>query len=304
MKDIMNKMIAIFIMGPVASGKSTIAGKLVEGGNYIEINRDNIRRELLGIPVTQNLWNHYEHNKTIEAQVTKIADTMLVDAANNKKSVIISDTNLFHMTLNRRIKFARNLGYEIEIMRLMGESLDTLLTRNANRIDSVPDFVVRDMWQRTLTMHNAELKWDRMPEKGKSIIVCDIDGTVASKGDRGWFEWEKVGCDKPRHHVIDAVVALSMAYECEIVFVSGRDIQCFDETSNWITEHIGIDEPILFMRPANNYDPDTKIKKTIYDAILRKYHIAAVFDDRPSVVEMWHDLKLPVFAVADQRDRF
>jgi len=60
----------------------------------------------------------------------------------------------------------------------------------------------------------------------------------------------------------------------------------------------------LFMRQMHDSRKDTIVKREIYDVFLRNKNIIAVFDDRPSVVDMWNDLGLTVFAVADQRIRF
>ena len=44
------------------------------------------------------------------------------------------------------------------------------------------------------------------------------------------------------------------------------------------------------MRPANNYEKDTVIKKRIFNTHIKdNYYVEMVFDDRDSVVRMWRE---------------
>ena len=91
--------------------------------------------------------------------------------------------------------------------------------------------------------------------------------------------------------------------DAELVFVSGREAICRDTTEKWLCDNITNDFT-LFMRQMRDCRKDTIVKREIYDVFLRNKNIIAVFDDRPFVVDMWNDLGLTVFAVADQRNRF
>ncbi len=159
------------------------------------------------------------------------------------------------------------------------------------------------------------------------VIICDIDGTVAKKGDRDIFDWSKVDCDLPIQPVIDIIKSLSeeSIYESiklpgcgccyedkyspvyEIIFLSGREESCKEMTIEWLKKH-GIwglwenndgYESKLLMRKTGDYRDDTIIKKEIYEnEIKNKYDIIAAFDDKPKVIRMWRELGLFVFNCA------
>ena len=124
------------------------------------------------------------------------------------------------------------------------------------------------------------------------VVLVDIDGTVAVRGERGPYEWSRVGEDSPNSAVIKVVLALqNMGYE--IVFISGRSEECRDETKKWLSRNVSARHK-LFMREKHDFRPDEIIKKEIVS-----YHfpdtslILLVIDDRTKVVNMWrHELGL------------
>lgn len=133
--------------------------------------------------------------------------------------------------------------------------------------------------------------------------ICDIDGTLALKGERGPFDWHRVGEDTPNEPVIRLVAALSAAGE-HIVYVSGRMEQCRQATEDWLHGHLCdptfcLCKP-LFMRADGDYRPDTVVKREIYEKFIAGEHdVAGVVDDRASVVRMWRgELGLTVLDVA------
>jgi hypothetical protein len=59
------------------------------------------------------------------------------------------------------------------------------------------------------------------------------------------------------------------------------------------------------MRKAGDTRKDTVVKYELFqEHIADRYNIVSVFDDRPSVVNMWNDLGLKVWATGDQRVYF
>lgn len=139
-------------------------------------------------------------------------------------------------------------------------------------------------------------------------FVFDIDGTLALKGDRPPYDWDRVGEDKPNEPVV--AVARALLYDGRpIVYVSGRSEVCREATENWLHEHVhksavdwGYEYLIagLHMRPDGDYRPDTDLKREIYETEIKaNFNVLGVFDDRRSVVRMWRSLGLPVFDVAD-----
>ena len=100
--------------------------------------------------------------------------------------------------------------------------------------------------------------------------------------------------------VISIVGALSEQYP--IVFMSGREDRCRNETVNWLMEHtyFGGGEPTLHMRTTGDHRPDYIIKGELFDAHIRgKYNVIGVLDDRDQVVRLWRDMGLTCLQVAD-----
>ncbi|GGK90802.1 phosphatase domain-containing protein [Mangrovihabitans endophyticus] len=130
-------------------------------------------------------------------------------------------------------------------------------------------------------------------------ILVDIDGTMALMSGRRPHDWSRVGEDRPNTAVIAAVRAMHAAGNA-IIFCSGRDESCRDQTEEWLAEFAGVDHHALFLRPRGDQRRDTEIKREIFDRHVRDHwRIAAVFEDRSQVVRMWRALGLTVFQVAD-----
>jgi hypothetical protein len=140
------------------------------------------------------------------------------------------------------------------------------------------------------------------------IILCDIDGTLAHmNGKRTPFEWDKVHLDD-----YDPFVGYCLLNHWDakdkIILVSGRDAVCQPATLQWLTNH-GVPYHSLFMRPVQDFRPDTVVKREIWDTkIMPTYgrmftetefvKRCIVYDDRDVVVKMWRDMGLKVFQVA------
>lgn len=135
----------------------------------------------------------------------------------------------------------------------------------------------------------------------QKVIICDIDGTVALRGDRGPYDWSRVGEDKPNWPVIQTLAALQWFHYWPVVFVSGRMEQCRKATEKWLNEHVDSREPWhLFMRQDKDNRSDVIVKREIYCRDIEPhFDVRLVFDDRNSVVKMWRELGLPCMQVAD-----
>ena len=128
--------------------------------------------------------------------------------------------------------------------------------------------------------------------KKPTAIICDVDGTVAlMHGNRGPFDWHKVSTDKPNQWVIDLIVSYYNGTSCQVIFLSGRCDECFDDTKAWLEEHVDISFK-LYMRPkAQEFEKDAKIKHEIYTRLIRPmYNVLFVIDDRKQVVDMWRNV--------------
>ena len=131
------------------------------------------------------------------------------------------------------------------------------------------------------------------------IVLVDVDGTVAIRGKRGPYEWDRVGEDEPNFPIIQMVRALQAAGS-EIVFISGRSAICRNETSNWLLKNV-LRPHQLIMRESNDFRPDVITKRELVERNFPDLtKILLVIDDRTQVVKMWrHDLGLTCVQVND-----
>lgn len=133
----------------------------------------------------------------------------------------------------------------------------------------------------------------------QTVVICDIDGTLAEKGSRNAYDWGKVYNDKPILKIVNLLQLLKERLRVGVVLVSGRDEVCKDVTLLWLSKN-NIDFDCLFMRPKGDNRPDTVIKREIFDNHIRdKYNVLCVLDDRNKVVKMWRELGLTCLQVAE-----
>lgn len=128
------------------------------------------------------------------------------------------------------------------------------------------------------------------------IFICDIDGTIADKGDRSAYDYSKVSSDTLIEPVASIVKTIDK-HIAPVVFVTGRSSECFNETKDWL-ENNGFVVHGLYMRGiSDKYTKDYKVKYKIVKQFEGKVNILGVFDDRPQVIRMWEKLDVPVINV-------
>ena len=127
--------------------------------------------------------------------------------------------------------------------------------------------------------------------------LCDIDGTLALRGDRSPYDWSRVGEDAPNKAVI--TVARALAARSSLIFMSGRMEQCREQTRMWLHTYLcerkgaGIVElcryPLLMRKDGDNR-PDQIIKRELYERhVVGLFEVEGVLDDRDRVVKMWRE---------------
>ena len=126
--------------------------------------------------------------------------------------------------------------------------------------------------------------------------LCDIDGTLALKGDRSPYDWAKVGLDEPNKPVI--TVARALAARSGLIFMSGRMEQCREETRTWLhtfaCDHNCLPRCFrampLLMRKDGDMRPDQIVKRELFERHVQGlYEVEGVLDDRDRVVRMWRE---------------
>jgi hypothetical protein len=143
--------------------------------------------------------------------------------------------------------------------------------------------------------------------------IYDIDGTLAIRGDRGPYDWDRVGEDNVNEavqHLLKTYYYAALhnqddpdphTYDDEIIFLTGRKEICRDATESWLIENIpDFYYTPVFMRKDDDNRDDVIVKEEMYNEHIKgKYQVRFVVDDRPKVCRMWRSLGLPVFQVGN-----
>lgn len=291
----------IFTVGVSGSGKTTWAEQFCKDNpSYINVNRDDIRRELFNF----GKWSEYKFTKERERKVSEQQLYRIETALSLMDGVVVSDTNLSKercIELIKKVeeKFGRGVSFTFKVFDVDPiKCIEYDLKRNY----PVGAKVIMEQYQKFSD------NW-LIPEYAQdgrglpSAIIIDIDGTVAQKtNERGHFDWTKVELDLPRQHVIDLVVsAATMGYTP--IFMSGRDAVCREQTMNWIEMYIPeLSGAQLFMRPNGDMRPDTVVKAELFEENVRgKYNVVMAFDDRPGICCLWrYKFGINVINVSDK----
>jgi predicted kinase len=279
---------AILTVGISCSGKTNLANEMVVKG-YRDINRDWIR---FNVVQPGQDWRNYKFNRANETEVTRVQNLMIMESYANEENIIISDTNLNAGRRTQLVKHLEDLGYEVELF-MMPIGLEEAWKRDSYRLNGVGHDIIYRQWQQWNDV--IERKVYVPNENQPKAIIVDIDGTVADMKDyRGPFDWSKVHMDEPRKVIIQMVRGYKdRGYR--VIMVSGRSDDCLDMTALWLDWHLGPnywDE--LHMRKADDYRKDNAVKEEIFwTHLAERYNIVAAIDDRPQVLRLWLDLKIP-----------
>jgi predicted kinase len=287
--------------GLPASGKTTFARKLQP--SVVRVNRDDLRRMLHG----RRLFTQWA-----EGQVTAVQRAIVEALLRARADVIVDDTNLRARTVRDWAELAARCQATFEVHDFTDVPLDECLRRDAARPDEerVGEEGIRRMFARYLRGRNLPLPVPYVEPGGPGVVydppaelppavLVDIDGTVALINGRDPYDMRRVGEDIPNHAVIAAVRAMHAAGHA-IVFCTGRNEWCRDETEAWLDLHVGVPYEGLFMRADGDSRRDAIVKEEIFERRIRdRWRVVGVFDDRQAVVRMWRALGLTVFQVAE-----
>jgi hypothetical protein len=203
---------------------------------------------------------------------------------------IVIDNTHFNPTHEQRYRnLAKAKGYEFEVKEFNIDLL-TCIERNDARPENtrVPTKAIVKMYRKYI-YHEPSA---HIEATGK-IVICDIDGTVAFKCDRDIYDYSKVAGDYANKKLF-AILGLLHMVGMKIVFLSGRDEDCKEETSRWLEQYFKGDF-MLAMRKSGDKRCDTIVKKEIFEAFMKPEEVFCVFDDRPKVRTMWLQQGLCVF---------
>ncbi len=279
----------IVLQGVPASGKSTWAKKYVKDHpDTVIVCRDSIREG------TGTYWNP-DH----EQYISEMEEYAIRQAWKNYLDVIIDATNLNPETITKWNKLAKELECEIEF-KFFDISYEEALKRDEQRKKdggrAVGKDVIRRFFKNYFPEKLSKFVDDRPIKQSDyslpSVVICDIDGTVALRNGRSPYDLTKVSEDTfdPR---MNYILSHFMDTGVKVIFVSGREgtAQCTRDTTQWILNNIGRrDNWDIIFRTEGDHRNDSVVKEEIYDQYIKdKYNVIAVFDDRDRVVKMWRD---------------
>ena len=301
------KPILLLTVGLSGSGKTSWSTEFTRNReDWVDLNRDDIRFALFTKGVRD--FSQYKFSKDDEKRVTEVIEERAKWARYNKKSILISDTNLNPKTRAKWLQWAKENDYHY-LIKEFPITFDEARKRDVKREGGVGIEVLWKQWMSWLEYVNYDFY---VPDTTKSkAILIDIDGTVAQMNGRKPYEWDKVGEDLPRQAPICLVQGM-IEQGVTPIFLSGRDGICKDLTYKWILDNImewylpengGFH---LFMRTAGDSRKDSVVKKELFDSYVRKnFNVVGAIDDRKSILELWTQMKIPnIINVGGLYERF
>jgi predicted kinase len=293
--DIRNILV---LVGIPASGKSTFSKEFIkENPNYIRINRDDIRKMLK---------DSYILDFKYEKFITAIEFNAVENALSNGFDVIWDNTHIKLEFINKIInKFSDSANIQFKKFDI---DLKTAIERDSKRENPVGENIIKRMYDsyigllkefnfKEITKIDNKFNYNQIKDYNlQDTVIFDIDGTIALKGDRGYFDWNKVDVD----HYIEVVgehIEFHKSKGRTIILLSGREDTARNKTMDWLDFH-DIPYHFLFMRNEGDYRKDSIIKKEIYENNIKGiYNVHCVYDDRLQVIDMWYNLGLFCFNV-------
>lgn len=126
-------------------------------------------------------------------------------------------------------------------------------------------------------------------------VICDVDGTLAIRGDRGPHDLSLVIEDTPRKYMPEVLEALNeMLF---INYVSGRQEFCRAQTELWLRVNGFPAGNALLMRKNGDNRKDAIVKAEMLERIQQAYEVIVVLDDRDNCIKMWREKGLLAFQV-------
>lgn len=286
----------IICKGLPASGKSTWAKEQVKKRGFKRINRDDLRAMI----------DNHEWSRPNEKLIIKARNELLRIFLAAGHTVIIDDTNLKPDVAEEFRKLVTDEKIEIVVEDFTHVSLEECIARDQRRPNYVGEKVIRKFHRQFLAKSAAETQKPIVAKNPKlpNCIIIDIDGTLAIRGDRGVYDFDKADEDILCHQVryfldlVDEQNKNNRNYpnlKMEMIILSGREDKFRDVSTKWLNKNeIPFDH--FWMRKEGDKRPDFEVKKEIYDAMVKdKYNVFCVFDDRMQVIDMWKDEELYVF---------
>lgn len=275
----------VILVGLPASGKSSYAREILlkEPGRWVRTNKDLLREM-----AHASHWSPGNENFII-----KLRDQIILMALEEGKHVIVDDTNFGpHI---EHIKQLVKRKAEVKINdSFLQVPVEECIKRDLKRPNSVGKDVIMKMYNQFVRPQiQPPIYNPNLPD----AIIVDMDGTLAILHNRSPYDVSKCDQDLPNQPVLETVY--KWQDHVKIIVVSGRTDDGRELTEKWL-EQYQVKYEDLYMRKLGDLRKDAVIKQEIYEQYIRdKYNVKFILDDRNQVVEMWRQLGLTVFQVAE-----
>lgn len=291
--------------GYPGSGKTTKAKEIAAESGAVRVCRDDLRKMLHD--------NYHTGKAECEDQVTTAERAQVHALLQSGTSVVVDATHLEPRWLRKWAKMAAQYGAEFEVVDITTSALKSAandVLRKARGERYVGGEVIERMakrhpiqnWPKVTQLETFTPEPVEWVEALPTAIIVDIDGTVAHMDGRSPYDYTQVHTDTVDEQVRWLVNSM-FRKGVMVLFVSGRDDSCRDETVKWLEYH-GILFDELHMRPTGAKDangnklPDYRVKYDLFNANIRgKYNVRFVLDDRDQVVNLWRALGLKCLQV-------
>ncbi|MGW1491263.1 phosphatase domain-containing protein [Streptomyces sp. NPDC002402] len=291
--------------GLPASGKTSAARSLQADseGRMRRVNLDDLRA-MLDIPAPERGRSH-AHEQTVLA----IQDAAVRAAVDDGFDVVVDNT---HLTphIPKRLKAAVAGQATFVVHDFTDVSVEECIRRDADREEAVGEEIIRILadkhlkarkggWRLTETWLNDEPSVEPYVADPAlpAAVMCDIDGTLAIRGERFPYDFTRCDEDLLNVSVRGALCSFRRADSDVIVLLSGRGEEHRERTEAWLRRHeVPYDE--LWMRAAGDGRRDDVVKAELFDRHVRhRFAVRVSLDDRDRVVAVWRRMGLPTWQV-------
>jgi predicted kinase len=279
----MKKKKLIYTVGLPASGKSTWAKDAVEKsqGKMKRVNKDDLRAMI------DSKWN-----KNKERFVVNVRDQIIREALTGGFDVVVDDTNLQQVHVDRFQALADECGADLEKMSFMHVPVYTCIERDEKRAASVGRDVI---WN----MHCNMRKDTEVNHSLKDCVIVDLDGTFCLYEGNAY---DRDFINDKMNMFVKEFVDYEQGRGSKLVIFSGRDGKHEDETKRWLDKG-GVKPDVFAMRRPGDRRKDFEVKKEMFENhIDGVFNVRYVMDDRPQVVRLWKSMGIPVLWVGDGKE--
>lgn len=128
-------------------------------------------------------------------------------------------------------------------------------------------------------------------------IICDIDGVLAIRGDRGAWDFDRCSVDSLCQPAFELISSLHGS-GVHVVLMTGRNGRWEPATRLWLTRH-EIPHAALFMRPTDDDQREScLVKLDLFSAVIKPEFgecCMGIIDDDPRVCDAF--ASIGVFAL-------